>query len=328
MAATKTKRQRLEAIFAGEAVDRPAVALWRHWPVDDLRGEELARAQITFQRNYDFDFVKVTPNSNYCVAGYGMQAYWVGNQEGTYEWGPRLIQSPEDWTRLKPLDPWQGLSGEVLKANRILGQEFGQEVPFIQTIFNPLSQAKNLAGERFLSDLRQHPQAVKAGLATITESIVRFIEALKSTGAAGIFLAVQHASYDLLAEAEYREFGMPLDRQILEAAGGMWFNLIHLHGTNVMFDLVGSYPGQVINWHDVETPPSLGQAKDRTRMALCGGLRQWETLLRGTPEDIQAEAEAAMAEVDGRRFILGTGCVTPITVPTCNLVATRQAVER
>jgi uroporphyrinogen decarboxylase len=328
MAATKTKRQRLEAIFAGEAVDRPAVALWRHWPVDDLRGDELARAHITFQRNYDFDFVKVTPNSNYCVAGYGLEAYWVGNQEGTYEWRSRAIQSAEDWTRLEPLDPLQGLSGEVLKANRILGQEFGQEVPFIQTIFNPLSQAKNLAGERLLSDLRQHPQAVKAGLATITESIVRFIEALKSTGAAGIFLAVQHASYDLLTEAEYREFGLPLDQQILEATGGMWFNLIHLHGTNVMFDLVGSYPAQVINWHDVETPPSLGQARDRTRMALCGGLRQWETLLRGAPEDIQAEAEAAIASVDGRRFILGTGCVTPITVPTCNLVATRRAVER
>ena len=30
-----TKRKRLEATIAGEAVDRPPVALWRHWPGDD-----------------------------------------------------------------------------------------------------------------------------------------------------------------------------------------------------------------------------------------------------------------------------------------------------
>jgi uroporphyrinogen decarboxylase len=324
-----TKRQRLEAIFAGEAVDRPAVALWRHWPVDDLRGDELARAHITFQRNYDFDFIKVTPNSNYCLAGYGMEAYWLSNEEGTYEWGPRVIESPEDWTRLKPLDPWQGLSGEVLKANQAIGQVVGQEVPFIQTIFNPLSQARNLVGDRLLADLRQHPEAVKAGLAVITESILRFVEALKPTGAAGIFLAIQHATYDLLTEAEYREFCMPLDLQILEATQGMWFNLVHLHGANVMFDLVaGEYPAQAVNWHDVETPPSLAEGKERTRMAVCGGLRQWDTMVRGTPEDIQAEAKLALEETGGRRFILGTGCVTPITAPTCNLVATRRAVEQ
>jgi uroporphyrinogen decarboxylase len=322
-----TKRERLEATFAGEAVDRPPVALWRHWPVDDQTGEDLARATLSFQQTYDFDFIKVTPSSNYCLAGYGAQTYWEGTQEGTRSWGPRVIKSSEDWTRLTPLDPDEGLLGEVLKANRIIGQEVGEEVPFIQTIFNPLSQAKNLAGVRLLSDIRQHPDAVKAGLATITESILRFVAALKPTGTSGIFLAVQHATYNLLTEAEYREFCQPLDLQILEATEGMWFNLIHLHGINVMFDLVAAYPGQVINWHDVETPPSLTEARSRTDMALCGGLRQWETMVRGTPESVQAEAEAALDASGGARFILGTGCVTPVTAPTCNILAARQAVE-
>jgi len=327
MTTTMTKRQRLEATFAGEAVDRPAVALWRHWPVDDQSGEELARATLTFQNTYDFDFIKVSPSSNYCLAGYGAETYWAGNQEGTRTWGQRVIQAPEDWTRLQPLDPGQGLLAELIKANRLIGAAVGQEVPFIQTIFNPLSQAKNLAGERLLADIRQHPDAVKAGLATLTESTLRFVEALKPTGAAGIFLAVQHASYNLLTEAEYREFGQALDLQILQATEGMWFNLIHLHGLNVMFDLVGAYPGQVINWHDVETPPALAEAGSRTGMALCGGLRQWETMVRGTPETVAAEAKAALASSGGRRFILGTGCVTPITAPTANILAARRAVE-
>jgi uroporphyrinogen decarboxylase len=94
-----------------------------------------------------------------------------------------------------------------------------------------------------------------------------------------------------------------------------------------MFDLAAEYPAQVLNWHDVETPPSLGEALGRTKMALCGGIRQWETMMRGTPEKVEAEAKAALAATQGRRFILGTGCVTPITTPTCNILAARKAVE-
>jgi uroporphyrinogen decarboxylase len=107
----------------------------------------------------------------------------------------------------------------------------------------------------------------------------------------------------------------------------MWFNLLHLHGVNVMFDLVADYPVQVINWHDVETPPSLSEALTRTDKALCGGIRQWDTMLRGTPDTVTAEAKAALQATNGRRFILGTGCVTPVNAPTCNILAARKAVE-
>jgi len=105
MTSRMTKRERLEATFAGEPVDRPAVALWRHWPVDDQRGDELARASLVFQHTFDFDFIKVTPSSNYCVAGYGAETSWVGNQEGTRTFGHRIIKSPEDWERLEPRPP-------------------------------------------------------------------------------------------------------------------------------------------------------------------------------------------------------------------------------
>jgi uroporphyrinogen decarboxylase len=322
-----SKRERLEATIAGQPVDRMAVALWRHWPSDDQRAVDLARATLDFQHTFDFDFIKVTPSSNYCIAGWGAESRWAGNQEGTREWGQRVVRGPEDWTRLSALDPYTGLLNEIRSALAIIGDEVGETVPFVQTIFNPLAQAKNLAGERLLADLRQHPEALKAGLETITQSIIRFIEAARETGIAGIFLALQHATYDLLTEAEYREFGRPYDLRILRAAEGLWFNVLHLHGTSVMFDLVAAYPVQAINWHDQETPPSLGEAMDRFPGALVGGLRQWETMLRGTPDWVHTEAQAAIEATGGRRLIVGTGCVTPITSPVGNIRAARESVE-
>lgn len=321
-----TKRERLEATIADQPVDRPAIALWRHWPGDDQRAADLAWATVQFQQQYDFDFVKCMPASNYCIADWGAQDTWVGNEEGTRQWGRRVIRGPEDWERLRPLDPGAGMLAEMHQALRLIGEGLGRDVPFIWTIFNPLAQAKNLAGDRLLSDLRQHPDRVKAGLEAITESCTRFIQAVRDTGLAGIFLALQHATYDLLSEAEYREFGRPYDLRILQAAEGLWFNLLHLHGEHVMFDLVSDYPVQAINWHDRETAPSLSEALPRFCKALVGGLHRTETMLRGTPDDVRREIRLAMEATGGRRLIVGTGCVMWLTTPVGNIRAARQAV--
>jgi uroporphyrinogen decarboxylase len=169
---------------------------------------------------------------------------------------------------------------------------------------------------------------VQAGLETITATTVRFIEAAKDLGIAGIFLAVQHASHELLCEREYEEFGVPFDRRLLHAADGLWLNVLHLHGSGVMFDLVANYPVGVMNWHDRETLPTLRDGKEKFTGAVLGGLCQWDTMLRGSPEDVRREAHEAIEQTSGRRFILGTGCVSPITAPWANLRAAREAVSR
>ena len=252
----------------------------------------------------------------------------MGNEEGTREYTHQPIHTPEDWYALQGLDPEQGALGAQLRCLELIHEAVGDEVPFIQTVFNPLSQAKNLAGkQKLLAHLREDPVAVRTGLEVITATTVRFIEAARKRGIAGIFLAVQHASYDLLSELEYEELGVPFDQRLLEAAGGLWLNVLHLHGNRVMFDLLADYPVQVVNWHDRETRPTLREGQGRVRGAVLGGLRQWETMLRGTPDDVRQEAQDAIQQTGGGRFILGTGCVTPITAPWANLRAAREVVS-
>ncbi len=324
---TMSRRQRLEAAFRGQEVDRPPVALWRHFPGDDQRAADLATAHVVFLRQYDFDFIKVTPDSSFSVEDWGVRADYLGNTEGTRANQRYVIRDPADWARLPVLDPHQGGLGRQLHCLELIAREVGAEVPFIQTIFNPLSVAKYLAGgDQMLIHLRRHPEALRAGLETITETTVRFVREALHTGAAGIFLAVQHAQYGLFSESEYAAWGRPYDLRVLAATEGAWFNLLHLHGSEVMFDLLADYPVQVANWHDRETPPSLAQGLARFPGAVCGGLRQWETLVRGTPDDVRAEAADALQQTGGRRFILGTGCVTPIVAPTSNIRAARLAV--
>ncbi len=326
---TMSKRERLQAHIENRPVDRPAVALWRHWPVDDQNPETLARATISYQQRYDFDFVKVTPSSSFCLRGWGSEDHWRGHYHGTREYGRRVIADIEDWYLLKPLDPHQGAMGAQLEALRLIREGVGPDVPVIQTIFCPLSQAKNLAGPtQLLAQIRQHPDAVAAGLRTIANSTAAFIEAAMDQGIDGIFYAVQFVQAHLLNRDEYRNLGRPHDLRLLEAAASGWLNVLHLHGTNVIFDLVADYPVGVINWHDRETEPSLGDALAQFGGAVCGGIRQEESLVLGTPADVTAEVQDAIEQTGGRRLIVGTGCVTPTTAPVGNLWAARQAVER
>jgi uroporphyrinogen decarboxylase len=321
-----THRQRLEACLSGSLVDRPPVALWRHFPVDDQTPQGLAQAVLVFQRTFDFDLVKVTPASSYCLKDWGAQDIWRGHSEGTRDYTRRVIQDPEDWAQLPLLNPKHGFLAAELETLRLLVQELGPETPIIQTIFSPLSQAKNLVGgSELLVHLRRYPDQLHAGLKVIAESARRYVEALHKVGIDGIFYAVQHAQYGLLSEQEYLEFGKAYDLQILEPASDFWLKLLHLHGKAVMFDLFTGYPVNIINWHDRETYPSLSLGQTFYPGVVCGGVSQ-ETLVYGTPDQVRSQALEAIQATNGERMILGTGCVTPIIAPFGNILALRQSV--
>jgi uroporphyrinogen decarboxylase len=321
-------RQRLETCLLGEKPDRVPVALWRHFPVDDQTPDGLAAATAAFQRQYDFDLIKVTPASSFCVRDWGVQDQWQGNPEGTRAYLHHPVQLPDDWKRLGILDPTAGKLGNQLKALEMLIKGFSPETPILQTIFNPLSQAKNLIGRENLNvHMRRHPDALHDGLEIITQTTLRFLEESIRLGIDGVFFAIQHAQYGINTRQEYEEFGKAYDLRILEAARDLWLNIGHLHGENVMFDLIADYPVQILNWHDRQTEPSLQQAGQYFKGVLCGGLRQWETMVLGSPVEVIAEAEDALQATGGRKFILGTGCVVPVTAPHGNIMAARQVVE-
>ena len=323
-----THRKRMEICLSGNITDRPPVALWRHFPVDDQKPETLASAITNFQNTYDFDFIKVTPASSYCIKDWGVTDIWRGNPEGTRDYQEPVIKNFEDWEKLKVLNPRKGHLGQMLDCLKLLIKEYSQTTPIIQTIFSPLSQAKNLIGkDSFLFHLRANPEAVKKGLEIITQTTLAFMEELKKIGIDGIFYAVQHAQYNILSIAEFQTFGRNYDLQILEAAKSFWLNVGHIHGENIMFDQVKDYPVQVLNWHDRQTSPSLSEAQNQFNGIVCGGLKQWDTMVLGTPESVLQEAKDAIDQTSGKRFILGTGCVVPVTAPYGNILAARRAVE-
>jgi uroporphyrinogen decarboxylase len=322
-----THKERIQACLNDQLLDRPPVALWRHFPIDDQDPRLLADATLNFQRMYDFDLVKVTPASSFCVRDWGVEDAWMGDTEGTRRYTRRIIHDPRDWENLPVLEPTVPHLAGQLDCLRFLRTELGPDTPLLQTIFNPLSQAKNLAGNDLLiAHLRLYPEAVMKGLTTIAETTRRFVEVCLDTGIDGIFYAIQHAQAGLLTLEEYQTFGLPSDEKVLEPARELWCNLLHLHGHHVYFSLLDSLEFQIVNWHDRETFPSLTEAQKLFPGVVCGGMRQ-DTLVYGDQAQVQNEAVDAIQQTDGKRFMLGTGCVVPVIASHGNILAARKSVE-
>ena len=321
-----THKERIQATLAGKKPDRTPIALWRHFPVDDQNPETLAAATLHFQQTYEFDLVKVTPASSFAVKDWGVEDEWMGDTEGTRRYIKRVVDKPADWERLRVLDPTSPHLAGQLACLRLVREKLSKDTPLIQTVFSPLAQAKNLAGnDTLIAHLRLHPEAVMKGLDTITQTTKKFVEAAIDTGIDGIFYAVQHAQASLLTLDEYELFALVNDRNVLRAANGLWCNMLHLHGKDVYFSLLRLMDFQIVNWHDRETHPSLAEAQSLFKGVLCGGLRQ-DSLVYGDQAKVKEEAADAIRQTNGNRFILGTGCVVPIIASHGNLMAARRSV--
>lgn len=321
-------KERIRAAIRGESTDHIPVALWRHFPGDDLNPETLAARVVEFQKQFDFDFVKVTPASGYPSEMYGA-TFTVPTadsrrlREGTRERGTRPVNALADWDKIAPLDETNPVFVRETRALKLVRQQIGNEVHVLQTIFSPLYAAWNLAGERAFDDMRQHPEILHRVLRTLTETTARFAIASLRAGADAIFFATQMATSQYVTVEEHRQFAEPYDRQVLDAirTAQVDFVFLHIHGTDIFFDELAQYPVDVINWHDRRTAPSLKDARAKTQRKIAGGIDEWNVLAAKSGDEVIVQARDAIAQTGGRGFILSAGCVIPVDTPAENVRA-------
>lgn len=307
---------RLEAALRGEATGTVPVALWRHFPEDDMDAGKLARLTVEWQRKWQFDLVKFMPPGTYGVEDWGARTAYAGAANGARVVTDPVVRRTEDWEKIRRIDPRAGSYGQQNLALAQAARSLGGNVPILQTVFSPLTTARKLATERLFTDIRCNPDALEAALRVITDVTIEFcLEAVRA-GAHGIFLATQLASHRLLTVTEYERFGKAYDLEVLEALRGRCrVNMLHAHGDDIMFQLLSDYPVELFNWHDRLTEPDLQRARQHFSQVLVGGLDEHHTLLHGERDDIVREVQDAIAQTGGRRLMIGPGCVLPLATP-------------
>ncbi len=193
------KIERIKSILRGEDQEKLAYSFWTHFPLIDLDAKNLAETTYRFYKELDLDFVKSMPNGMFSIQDWGCECDFSQiPQGGVARVTKAAVEAPEDYVRLEELDVEKGSMGRKLASLHLLLQLMKEEAPVVATVFSPTTTAYKLSRGRLIEHLHAAPEKVKPALDIITEVTCRFARKAVELGCAGIFLATQLCTEDIL----------------------------------------------------------------------------------------------------------------------------------
>ncbi len=323
-------RKRVEAALALAVADRPPFGAWGHTYREEWSPADLAAITVERAVQFEWDFVKFQPRASCFAEAFGSVYKPAGHRLKGPVLEKEAVPDLDAWNTLAVVNR-QALDDQV-ESLRIVARKLGFDVPVIQTVFSPLTVAGYLVGKsssRVVRELRKNPHLLRPALEKIAAVLVDFSRQSMSAGASGIFYAISgYASREAMPEDVYRELVLPSDLAVLEQLPhDAWFNVVHMCGSKLHFDLINGLPSQAVSWsvHNLGTP-TLAQGRQISGRAVMGGLGQRKSLVYGEPREVQAEARRAVAETGGRGLLLAPGCSVPPRVRDINLAAIGTAM--
>jgi uroporphyrinogen decarboxylase len=322
--------RRVRTAVARQRPDRPPFGWWGHTYRQEWSAGDLAAVTVERQRAYGWDFVKLQPRACCFAEAFGSEYRPSGDA------GPVLVRpavaSADDWARVPAVDATVAALADQVEALRLVVDALGPSIPVIQTVFSPLMVAGYLIGEdrpRMARELVERPDVVSPALERIAEGLADFVERSVDAGAAGIFFAISgFASAELLSADDYERLALPHDRRVAAAIPGRaWFDVLHLCGPRQRFDLARRLDLPVVSWSIHETGnPALPEGASLAARAVMGGIDHVSTLVRGTADEVAAQARAAVQATGGAGFLLAPGCSVTPEAPEENLRAIGSGV--
>ena len=304
------KTERIKLAISGEKQATIPFSFWTHLPEIDREPEKVAKATYDLFKQYDLDFIKTMNNGMYAVEDYGTEIDFSDVAKGGVA---KVVSTPincyDDWATLAPVSvaAAPAIQRELDHLDRILKLVDG-EAPVIMTVFSPLTTADKLAQGKLADYIAQDDAGyVKKALEHIAETTAELTRTAIEKGAAGVYFATQMSSYDKVTDDVYEAYGVPYDLAVLEGAKAGWFNTIHVHGDNIMFDLVKDYPVQVFNWHVWETLPELKEGIDYTGKCVMGGIARMD-ITHNNRNELRHQIYRTITESKGKHLILTPGC--------------------
>lgn len=326
-------RERLQMILAGEKPDRHAASFWRHFFHREHHAEGTAEAMLSFQKEFDWDFMKINPRADYHVEDWGLKQEWSHDEFKKHGKSNFPVSRPEDWSKITPLPSSAPVLAEHLRVVSTIRRKSGRELPILMTVFTPLAIAGRMVESRetLVEHIRKAPELVESGLRAITDTFKQFVAELRNAGADGLFFATtQWAGSDMIKWEEYQRFGVPFDLEVIRAAEGDALNLLHVCSSNNYLKELSQldYNASLYNW-EANDPTNLPLDKADSVLKgkiMVGGVDHSGWLWHSEPGEIRYKVDELKERFGPTRLIIGPGCSIPPEIPFENLHAVRETL--
>ena len=300
----------IQRVFGQRVDGQPLFSFWTHFPDADMDADSLAEATISFQREFNLDFVKTAPNGMYAIEDLGVTLDFSDVPKGgVAQVVDTPFEKPEAWDRLPDPDFTRGALARELRALKLVREALPDAV-IVFTVFSPMTIAAKLSRGRIYDHIadRENAATVHTALGRLADTVRDYSAAAIAAGAHGVFYAHQDTGGHLLGYDDFSEFVVPYDMQALLGAQAGQFNVLHVHGDQIRFTEVQDYPVHALNWHDWETRPRAAAGLLSSGKCVVGGIDRW--LL--TNNDVAAakrQIDTVLAETRGLGdLILAPSC--------------------
>ena len=210
-----------------------------------------------------------------------------------------------------------------LRAITLLRERFGNDVAVVGKVFGPWTLGYHMFGvEEFLINTILDPSAVRKAMETLKEVTVQFANAQIEAGADALCLG-DHATRDLCSPAAYREFLMPVHRELSERIPCPL--ILHICGdTSDRIEAIRE-TGIPCFHYDSKVPTAAARELAGDQLALMGGTSNFDIIQKGTPEAVAADVAEKLAHgID----IIGPECAVPLDAPCRNMKHLTSEVRR
>ncbi len=282
---------------------------------------------LEFQREFDWDFMKINPRAGYYVEDWGVKFQFGGRPGGKHLRLNSVITSADDWLKIKPLNPSMGSYGEQLKAVELIRDGLDGKLHFFQTIFSPLSVAADLTdSDQAFIELMDSGKNLAAALEAITVTLETYVDKLMGLGITGIYFATtEWASRKNITEEQYLLYGKPYDLRVLAKAKSAEMNILHVCMEYNLLPLFKDYPFDILSWNKFE-PGNLdfAQADKIFSQPFVGGVDHLNTLIHGAPDDVSRQIKESLSDAGEHPLIVAPGCTMKLGTKVENIRALRK----
>lgn len=302
----------LDLIHGGSSLDYTPAAFFMHFDPAHHTGQAAVDKHLEYFRATGMDFVKI-------------------------QYEQRLPSAPPitkaaDWVQL-PLYP-ESFFEPTLRVVEGLVPAAHDEALVVMTLYSPFMLAMQWAGGADVAQhLRQNPDAVVQGLATMTQNVLALVRGCLRAGVDGFYASTQGGEMFRFGGTDFfSRYIKPTDLAVWEEIKGCAFNILHI------CDYVGGYddltpfldyPGHIVNCSltlgdRTLLPTEVAQLFGRPYM---GGLERKGVIATGSAAPIRAAVDSVLAQAP-HRFILGADCTVPSDTPWDNLKTAINAAHR
>lgn len=286
------KAQRVKAVMKQEETDFVPAGFWFHYK-PDFSVEEMIQEHLKLYEETDMDIIKIMQDYPYPVTGE------IHCAEDWYHIGIRGTDSDE----LKKMT-------DVIRGIR---QRAGDDVLIFQTMFGPFKAASIAFGDEVLMKYsKEAPEAVRAGIQNLADSLEAWAAAYLEAGADGIYYSAQFGEEGRFSKEEWEYLVRPFDLQILQVAENIEekYNILHICGEpeyafRTHVDWFYDYPADLANWSVKDNGYSLEKGREHFSCAILGGLNNKGNILHGPKEEIRKEVHEVLECFGTRGIMIG-----------------------